>query len=163
MKMRLAVALAGLTIGFVLPTFAQQKDTVDPKIAQQIRALAMKYDEAFNKNDAAALAAFYTEDGMLVTPHGTFHGRQAIEKDYAEHSFRQWQATNQVTKVDRVIAVGNEVRSIGKWSCNFRTRAGNADRIQGRYSSVLVREGDTWKIRKYTYSEFATGKPGGGI
>jgi len=35
----------------------------------------MKYDEAFNKNDAAALAAFYTEDGMLVTPHGTFHGR----------------------------------------------------------------------------------------
>ena len=87
----------------------------------------MKYDEAFNKNDAAALAAYYTEDGMLVTPHGTFHGRQAIEKDYAEHSFRQWQATNQVTKVDRVIAVGNEVRSIGKWSCNFRTRAGNAD------------------------------------
>jgi hypothetical protein len=28
---------------------------------------------------------------------------------------------------------------------------------------VLVREGDTWKIRKYTYSEFGTGKPGGGI
>jgi uncharacterized protein (TIGR02246 family) len=163
MKILLPVALVGLAISLALPTSAQQKDTVDPKIAQQIRALAMKYDEAFNKNDAAALAAFYTDDGILVTPHGTFHGRQAIETDYAKHSFREWQATNQVTKVDRVIAVGNEVRSIGKWSCNFRTHAGNADRIQGHYSSVLVREGDTWRIRKYTYSEFGTGKPGGGI
>jgi uncharacterized protein (TIGR02246 family) len=115
----LVVALVGLAISLALPTFAQQKDTVDPKIAQQIRALAMKYDEAFNKNDAAALAAFYTEDGMLVTPHGTFHGRQAIEKDYAKHSFQQWQAINQVTKVDRIIAVGNEVRSIGKWIVIF--------------------------------------------
>src|SRR5271157_470374 len=155
MKMRLVVALVGLAISVALPTFAQQRDTVDPKIAQQIRALEMKYDEAFNKNDAAALAAFYTEDGILVTPHGTFHGRQAIEKNYAEYSFRQWQSTNLVTKVDRVIAVGNEVRSIGKWSCNFRDQAGNADHIEGHYSSVLVREGDTWKIRKNTRSEFA--------
>src|SRR5277367_4456211 len=107
MKIRLVFALVGLAISLTLPTFAQQKDTVDPKIAQQIRALAMKYDEAFNQNDAAALAAFYTDDGMLVTPHGTFQGRQAIEKDYAKHSFRQWQANNQVTKIDRVIAVGN--------------------------------------------------------
>lgn len=122
----------------------------------------MKYNEPFNQNDAAALAAFYTEDGMLVTPHGRFHGRQAIEKDYAKHSFQQLAATNQVTKVDRVIAVGNEVRLIGKWSCNFRTRAGNSDRIQGHYSSVLVREGDTWKIRKYTYSEFGPGSQGVG-
>jgi len=92
MKIRLVVALVGLAIGFAAPTFAQQKDTVDPQIAQQIRALASKYDAAFNKNDAAALAAFYTEDGILMTPHGTFHGRQAIEKGYADYSFRQWQS-----------------------------------------------------------------------
>ena len=45
----------------------------------------------------------------------------------------------------------------------FEMMAGNSDRIQGSYSSVLVREGDNWKIRKYTYSEFGIGKPGGGI
>jgi hypothetical protein len=48
MKTRFLIALAGLAISFALPTFAQVKDTVDPKTAQQIRALAMKYDEAFN-------------------------------------------------------------------------------------------------------------------
>jgi uncharacterized protein (TIGR02246 family) len=163
MKIRSLIALAGLVIGFTVPTFAQQKDTGDQELRQVADSLARKLDEAWNNNDAAAAAALYTEDGVHASFYQTSHGRQAIEKNYAEHSFRQWQATNQVTKVDRVIAVGNEVRSIGKWSCNFRTRAGNADRIQGHYSSVLVREGDTWTIRKYTYSEFGTGKPGGGI
>jgi len=81
MKIPLFGALAGLAISFALPTFAQQKDTVDPIIAQQIRVLAMKYEEAFNRQDPAAVAALYAEDGVNVTPHaGTFYGRQAIEK-----------------------------------------------------------------------------------
>jgi hypothetical protein len=29
---------------------SQQKNTVDPQIAEQVRALAAKYDEAFNRN-----------------------------------------------------------------------------------------------------------------
>ena len=33
MKMRLVIALIGLAISFALPTFAQQKDTVDPAAA----------------------------------------------------------------------------------------------------------------------------------
>jgi hypothetical protein len=40
-----------LAIGLALPTFAQQKDTVDPKIDQQIRMLPIKYDAAINKHD----------------------------------------------------------------------------------------------------------------
>ena len=57
MKIRLVVALAGLAMSFALPAFAQQKNTLDPKIEQQIRVLAAKYDEAINKQDAAAVAA----------------------------------------------------------------------------------------------------------
>jgi ketosteroid isomerase-like protein len=74
-----------LTISFAFPTLAQQKDTVDPKIIEQIRALATKFDEAYNKNDAAALAALYTGDAVYVAQHGTSHGRQAIEKTYANY------------------------------------------------------------------------------
>jgi uncharacterized protein (TIGR02246 family) len=147
MKMRFALYLVGLAIGFTVPTFAQQ--TVDPKIAQQIRVFAAKYDEAYNRNDAAAVAALYTEDGVYITSsHGTFHGRQAIEKDYAKHSFQDYPSKNMFTNVDRVIAVGNDVRVIGRWSDTFQQQGGGTMQADGRFSWVLLREGDTWKIRR---------------
>jgi hypothetical protein len=65
MKMRLLVILAGLASSFTVPIFAQQKDTTDPQIAQQIRVLAAKYDEAFNNRDASSVAALYNEGRSL--------------------------------------------------------------------------------------------------
>jgi uncharacterized protein (TIGR02246 family) len=153
MKIRLVIALLGLTISFALLTFAQQKDTVDPKIVQQIRALAVKYDEAFNEHDPAAVAALYTEDGTDVTPHdGVFHGQQAIAKHLAKTEFQRWHANNLFRTVDRVIAVGNEVRSFGRWDCAFKDHAFTRH-IEGQYLWILVREGDTWKIRRDDYHE----------
>ena len=149
MKIHSEVVLVGLAIGFALPNFAQQKDAGDPKIAQEIRALGVKYDEAFDKNDADALAALYSEDAVRRTPHGTFSGRPAIEKDYAEFAFQQYHSNNFVITVDQVNAVGNDVQVTGQWSCaveKFGTH-----HAKGDFSWVLVREGDTWKIRTATY------------
>jgi uncharacterized protein (TIGR02246 family) len=153
MKIPLVLALAGLAISFAAPAFAQQKNTVDPKIAQQIRALEMKYDEALNRSDPGALAALYTEDAVRVTVHGTFSGRQAIAKDYAERAFQRYQSNNHVLKVDRVNAVGKDVGVSGKWTCAFHDTDGGDKHIDGHYSWVLLHEGDTWKIRKDTSDE----------
>jgi hypothetical protein len=86
MEIRVAVSLLGLAISFSLPTLtqqaktspaptatatAQQKDTVDPQLAQLIRLLAVKFDEAFNNGDAAALAAFYMDDAVPNTLEAT--------------------------------------------------------------------------------------------
>jgi uncharacterized protein (TIGR02246 family) len=152
MKIRFLFALVGLAISFAVPAYAQQKDKSDPKIVQQIRALEMKFDEAFNRSDVGALAALYTEDAVRVTPHGTFSGRQAIAKDYAER-FQRYQSNNYVRKGDRVNAVGNDVRASGKWSCAFHDTDGRYKHIDGHYSAVWVREGDTWKIRRATSDE----------
>jgi uncharacterized protein (TIGR02246 family) len=58
----------------------QKKDIFDPKVAEQIEAIAKKYDEAVDNNDASALAALFTDDAVFVTDTGPIHGRQAIEK-----------------------------------------------------------------------------------
>jgi uncharacterized protein (TIGR02246 family) len=152
MKIRLLGALVGLAIGSVLPTFAQQKDTVDPQIAQQIRVLASNFDAAFNKNDAAAVAALYKEDAVRVTPHGTFSGRQAIEKGYAKFEFQQYLCNNNVLKVDQVNAVGNDVRALGTWTCTFQD-AGKEGHAGGHFTWIIVREGDTWQIRRSTVDQ----------
>jgi uncharacterized protein (TIGR02246 family) len=67
----------------------QQKNTVDPQIIDQLNAIAEKHDEAVNNNDAAAVAALYTEDAVFVTDSGPIYGRQAIEKWYAD-VFQTW-------------------------------------------------------------------------
>jgi uncharacterized protein (TIGR02246 family) len=149
MKIRFLLALVGLAIGFAAPALAQLKDTVDPKTAQEIRALAMKYDAALNNNDAAAVAALYTEDAVYVAHHGTFHGRQAIEKTYANY-FQHWHSINHVSTVDRVIAVGNDLRAFGTWSSAFQDTNGAPKKDRGHYRWLLVRKSDTWKIRTNT-------------
>ena len=95
-KIRSVVTLVGLAISFALTTFAQQKDTADPRIVQQrdllvgskgtdeFNVLHQALDEAYKKNDAAAVAELFTEDAVLVAPDGMFSGRQEIEKRYAE-------------------------------------------------------------------------------
>ena len=45
MKTRLLGALVGLAISFALPTFAQQTNTPDPQLREQLLALAKKVDD----------------------------------------------------------------------------------------------------------------------
>ena len=82
MKIRLLGTLVGLAIGFTVPAFAQEKDTVDPEVRQQIEAAQKKVDEAYNKHDAAALAALFTQDAVQVWL-GWTGGAEASEPERA--------------------------------------------------------------------------------
>ena len=155
MKTGVAVALVGLAISFALPVLARQEDPVDPKVEQQVRMLAAKFDQAIKRHDAIAVAALFTQDGVGEIPESKVsagHGQQGIEKAYARW-FKNWNIHNYFSTVDRVIAVGNEIRSFGKWSDSFTGIEGSTTNFDGHYSWVLVREGDTWKIRRDTYDE----------
>src|ERR1700690_1956488 len=99
MKTATLLAVVGSVICFAVPVFAQntadseivqQRDLLGvPKAIDEFGVLNLKLEEAFNKNDASAIAALFTEDGILVAPDGTYGGRQAIEKRYAD-TFQRW-------------------------------------------------------------------------
>ena len=111
--MRSLLALVSLVISFAVPASAQQKDTVEQRITHQrdllgdakalgeFGVLGMKVDEAFNKSDASAVAALFTEDGVLEAPNGMFYGRRAIEKGLPKDEFQHWRTQNIVKTVDR--------------------------------------------------------------
>ena len=54
-KIRLLLALAGLAIGAAVPALAQDRNTVDPQVRQEIEATLTKFEEAFNKHEATAM------------------------------------------------------------------------------------------------------------
>lgn len=153
MKIGWLLTLAGLVISFAASSFTQQNDAIDPQIAQQIRALTMKYEEALNEHDAEAAAAFFTEDAVWATPQGTFYGRRAIERRLANYHFHRWHIKNELITVDRVIAVGDQVRAIGTWSNTVQEPDGSTEDFNGHFTSDLVIEGGTWKIRLNTYDQ----------
>jgi hypothetical protein len=66
MKMRLLSTLAALAIGVAVPALAQEQNSVDPEVRQQIEAVTKRREEAYNKHDAAAWSAFYTQDAIDV-------------------------------------------------------------------------------------------------
>ena len=117
MKMRLLLALAGLTIGFALPTIAQEKEEVNPKILAAIQANDKAYDDAFNKHDAAGIAALFSENAVLVirsgsgggdstpspgdTIDGVFTGRAGVEKRYTA-LFKLWHFEDHLNTLDQV-------------------------------------------------------------
>jgi uncharacterized protein (TIGR02246 family) len=151
MKIRLLLALVALAIGFAVPGFAQQKDTADPQIIEQLDALAKKFHEAWNNNDAAALAALYAEDAVRVNNTGPIYGREAIEKWYAD-LFQKLHFSNHIGKRDQysphiIGTAGNEVWSNGEWSTTVQAQNGKPFQLKGYWSVILVREADAWKFR----------------
>jgi ketosteroid isomerase-like protein len=157
MKIRLLLTLVGLAIGFALPTFAQQTNTPDPKVRDELAALNKKFDEAFVNSDAAALAALYTEDGVHVTFNELpFFGREAIQKHF-EDEFKKIQFIKYLSNLEEysphvIGTAGNVLWSTGEFDQTYRVEQGNPLRIKGRLLTVLVREGDALKIKVDTFN-----------
>jgi hypothetical protein len=147
MKMRLLFTLAALAIGVAMPALAQEKNTIDPElrsadpeIRQQIEAVTKRREEAYNKHDAAAWSAFYTQDAIDVwtwQPDSTAVGLPAIVKRY-EAEFASYPAP-QSLKIIRVYAIGNEICAVMEYKHHMHAK--------GHALVIYVRDADDWKVR----------------
>ena len=148
MKIRSVIAFVVLAISFALPIYAQEQSAVDPKTRQEIEAVLMQFGEVYNRHDAAAIAALYTQDAVRVVDWeaGTnFFGREAIEKgfaaDFGAMLYGTWSASsppNPVRKLVQMCACEDRIVTISKWS------GGSS---HGHSVEIYVRDADTWKIR----------------
>ena len=154
MKNRSLIPLVGLAMSFALPILAQQKETLDAQAVEKADPLAAKYDEAQNSNDAAAVAALYTEDAVWVTPQGTIVGREAIEKQYAEY-FKFGHHSNHTTTHDpasyQITGTTDTVTFSGGWSVTVEVQ-GKPQEFKGRWLAIYTRGSDGWKIWKSAFN-----------
>jgi ketosteroid isomerase-like protein len=132
------------------------KDTPDSQLREQLYATVNTFDKAFNNNDAAALAALFTDDAVLVTDTGLIYSLEAIEKYYADLP-QKFHFSDHIGKVDQysphtIGTAGNEAWATGEWSCTVRGESGGPIEVKGYWSAIYASEGDTWKIRMDTYN-----------
>ncbi len=117
------------------PAFAQSKATM--------QKLNDRWADAFNKGDAAAVAAMYTEDAYVL-PAGAamIKGRPAIEA--------MWRQNMQ--QIDNVKCTTIDVKPLGSsaageiGTCTFKTKAQPPQDGALKYAVVWRKEGGQWKL-----------------
>ena len=160
MRILLRLTLVGLAITFALPSVAQEKEDVKPfaftaipagpQLVQQIEAINQRFDEAFNKHDAAAVGALYTVNAVQTTPGPSFSGREAIQ-GYMTDLFQRHNPTGRVTKMSYVYAFGGDICAIGGWAVTID----GTKEFGGYLVNVYTQAGSSWKIRTSVFKYLA--------
>jgi uncharacterized protein (TIGR02246 family) len=125
----------------IMIAVAGPAEAADP--ATQIRTAAAAYATAFNAGDTAALADQWTERARLVEGGVVFEGRQAIVASLRAWRERHPAATIAIEVRDVDLLAEPLARVDG--TIAFTPEPG-AKRVVSRFTSLRVREGDTWRL-----------------
>ena len=117
-----------------------------PALAQtkaQIQQLNDQWMAAFNKGDAAAVAAMYTADAYLLPAGGAMvQGRAAIEAVWKQQMAGA--TVDKITTLDVKPLGGNAAREIG--TATLTTKAQPPQQVVIKYAVVWQKEGGRWKL-----------------
>jgi uncharacterized protein (TIGR02246 family) len=120
------------------------------EVRAAIAAIDKKFMEDVNRGNAAAGAAAYTDDAILMPPnHSPVEGKQAIEKYLAEIS-SQLQASNFQLSILEVDVQGDTTIVRGTYSSSFTVPGTDAPmEDRGKTLNVWKRQADgSWKLHR---------------
>jgi uncharacterized protein (TIGR02246 family) len=138
-------AFAMALVAAAAPAVAQQKPTANDSSMERAAAMEKTIVDAFNKKDAAALAALYTRSAVFVGPDGkAVTGRAAIEATEAS-TLKAWGDFKFTGEVKEAHAVGN-----GFWAIFDSSVDGNGPngpvKVRSHVLNVFVPVGKDWKV-----------------
>jgi len=133
--MRNFAVVAGCLILGAAPAVAQDKATIEK--------LNDAWTAAFNKGDAAAVAAMYTEDAYVLPPGAEMvKGRTGIEAFWRQAAQQMGDA--KLTTLD-VLPLGlSAAREIG--TVTLKTKSQPPQEMVGKYAVVWRKVGGKWKL-----------------
>jgi ketosteroid isomerase-like protein len=141
---RTAMSVAAVMLfGVVTPASTQQDEPgAGGEIFEKVQS---EFAEAYNRKDIAAMAAFFSENGVRITPAGVFRGRDAIGRELQrvviDLGLHDYSVRRTVSRLE-----GNMVFNAGEWKATL----GDGQQFRGYYSALLVREGNGVKIFEET-------------
>jgi uncharacterized protein (TIGR02246 family) len=151
MSRRITLLTTALLIGLATSAIGQQNQLQTDQ--QAVRELHVQFTTAFNRQDAAALAALFSEDGIRITPQGIIQGRDAIRND----SDKRFQSRFHDLAITPLIvrALHDSIWEAGEWTMKIGDQP-----VRGYFAMTLVREGNSFKIRDDTFNIAPPGSPG---
>jgi uncharacterized protein (TIGR02246 family) len=135
-----------LGLSLALLSCAQPEEWDVAAVRKVIEETNAKFTEAFNRGDAAGVAALYTDDATVMPPNDEMvKGRQGIQ-DLLNGFMQMGGKDLTLTTVD-VSGSGNTAYEIGKYSFTLQPEGQAAMTDSGKYVVVWKRQADgTWKL-----------------
>lgn len=122
--------------------------TQAPSAAEPIAALIERYEETYNAEDAAGIAAFYTDDAQAWYPDATFvNGRAAVQQRH-QATFAAGDPHIEITLTDEM-TFGDRAVDIGTYKVTTTPPGGEPIDFGGSYMSLLERTPEGWKIARH--------------
>lgn len=117
------------------------------QVRQALEAANAKFVEAFNRGDAAAVAALYTDDATLLPPSSDLiRGRQGLQ-DFWSAAMKAGLKDVALTTVD-VWGSEDTACEIGKYSVTVQPEGQERRADSGKYLVVWKRQTDgSWKLQ----------------
>ena len=151
MHRQIGLLIASLLTGLATSAVAQQHvSQTDQHAAREVH---VQFTTAFNRQDAAGLAALFSEDGIRVTPQGIIQGRDAIRGDSDKRFQSRFHDLSITPKIVRTL--GDSIWEAGEWTMKIGDQP-----VRGYFAMTLVREGNSFKIRDDTFNIAPPAAPG---
>ena len=110
------------------------------------------WNAAFNEGDATAVAAFYTDDAVLLpASHDIVNGPAEIGKFFAGLFANH--VTGHALQPFKIIEAGDTLIAASKWSANGRDDKGNPTTFGGVATHVFQKQADkSYKLKLHTFN-----------
>ena len=136
--------LIAVLTGFALAACAAPEPPQAQDVSGEIQAADEQFAAAFTAGDAAAVAAFYTDDGMLLPPNGDFvSGKAAIESFW--RSVMDMGIASAKLTVEEAEGFGDTAWEVGRYTL-FTAAGDTID--EGKYIVVWKRTEAGWRLHR---------------
>ena len=143
---KIAISFAAIIVLGVVTVTPASTQQSEPSAGEELfERMQAEFAEAYNRKDIAAMAAFFSENGVRITPAGIFRGRDAIGRELQrvviDLGLHDYSVRRTVSRLE-----GGMVFNAGEW----QAKLADGRQFHGYYSALLVREGDGVKILEET-------------
>jgi ketosteroid isomerase-like protein len=121
-------------------------------LKSDVQAAYDAFDEAFNKEDAAGVAAFYTDDAKLLPPtHEVLTGPAGAEQFFA--GLFEAGVTNHALEIIEVYGDEDVAYSAANWTATSKGQDGSEQQIGGIAVHGFERQSDgSLKLNLHTFN-----------
>jgi uncharacterized protein (TIGR02246 family) len=137
-RQTLILACAVLLLA-IAPTRAEDRSV----LRREIEAMHVRYLDAFNHRDAAALSALFAENAIFIDPAGKVaSGRNNIERMFSE-GFRDGDLMLEAS-ADQIGTIGDGAWDVGHGALKS---GGGTQRLPLHYAAIYVRQDGALKLQ----------------